>query len=86
MKELEVLHGELLLESQNDLPKQSCGRGRENDVIHIEQEVSHVTTTVIDEQRGVCLDLNKFELQQKGYKLAVPCPGAYLSLYRERFR
>jgi hypothetical protein len=62
---VKVLHGELLLESYSGTLEKLRTRGDENDVTDVEQQVSNVGVTAVDEQRGTTVD-------QVGSKAVVP--------------
>jgi hypothetical protein len=69
---VEVLHGELLLESHSGMLEQLWAWGGEDDVINVEEQVRDVGATTIDEQRGVRLGLHKVERHQVGGKVVIP--------------
>jgi hypothetical protein len=67
----EVLHCELLLESCSGTLEKLRPRGSEDDV-NVEQQVSSVGVTAVDEQRGVRLGLHEAQGDQVGGDAMVP--------------
>lgn len=55
----QVLHRELPLEGGDDALQKVMGRGREDDVVDIEEELCCVQAATKDEQGGVHLGLDK---------------------------
>jgi hypothetical protein len=56
--------------------QERLGRGSEDDVIHIQEQVNHLSAAVKYEQRGICLSFSEPQREQIGGKPAVPCMGA----------
>jgi hypothetical protein len=68
----EVLHCELLLESRSGMLEKIRARGSEDDVVDVEQQVSSVGATAVDEQRGGLLGLHEAQGDQVGSESVVP--------------
>jgi hypothetical protein len=49
----DVLHRKLLLESYSGMLEKLQARGDEDNVVNVEQQLSSVGATTVDEQRGV---------------------------------
>jgi hypothetical protein len=68
----DVLHHKLLLESCSGMLEKLQSQGGEDDVVDIEQQVSSVDATVVDEHRGVRLDRHEAQRDQVGGEAVVP--------------
>jgi hypothetical protein len=66
VERVKVLHRELLLESWSGTLKKLWAQGSEDDVVDIEQQVSSISATTVDEQWGVWLDLHEAQRDQVG--------------------
>jgi hypothetical protein len=72
VERVKVLHRELLLESCSGILEKLWARGGEDDVVDVEQEVSNVSASTVDEQRGVRLGLHETQGGQVGGETVVP--------------
>jgi hypothetical protein len=68
----EVLHSEVLLESHSGTLEKLRAPGGEDDVVDVEQQISSVSTVVVDEQQSVRLGLHETQGDQLGGKAVVP--------------
>jgi hypothetical protein len=73
-----ILHSKFLLERSNDAVEQRVAGGGENNVIHIEEQVSSLTPIVVYEQGGVRLGLHEPKSLQEGSEPRVPSLGCLL--------
>jgi hypothetical protein len=73
-----ILHSKFLLERGNDAVEQRLARGGENNVIHIEEQISSLTPIVVYEQRGVRLGHREPKSLQEGSESRVPSPWCLL--------
>jgi len=78
MELTEVLHGELRLQRSDGALKESSRRGREHNVVDVEQQVDHIIAATEDEQGGVRLGLRESQGQQVCSKSTVPGMGRLL--------
>jgi hypothetical protein len=68
----EVLHSKLLLESCSGMLEKHHARGGEDDIIDIQQQVSSVGATTVDEEQDVRLGLLEAQGDQVGGEAVVP--------------
>jgi len=86
MELTEVLHSELRLQRSDGVLKESDRRGREHNVIDVEQQVDHMLAATEDEQGCVRLGLRESQGQQVCSKSIVPSTGRLLKSIERLFQ